>query len=60
VRVLEYLKAPKMSFGEESTITDQPNFPPQCFLTKAIPTARIPRQRLTKCWVGLKMDLKKF
>jgi hypothetical protein len=25
-----------MSFGEESTRTDQPNFPPQRFLTKAI------------------------
>ena len=37
-----------MSFGEESTITDQPNFPPQRFLTKAIQTARMSRQRLTK------------
>jgi hypothetical protein len=25
-----------MSFGEESTRTDQPNFPPHRFLTKAI------------------------
>ena len=49
-----------MSFGEESTRTDQPNFPPQRFLTKAIRTARMSRQRLTKWWVGLKMDLKKI
>jgi hypothetical protein len=44
VRVLEYLnlKVPKMSFGEESTRTDQPNFPPQHFWTKAS------RQRRTK------------
>ena len=49
-----------MSFGEESTRTDQPNFPPQRFLTKAIQTARKSRQRRTKWWVGLKMDLKIF
>jgi hypothetical protein len=50
-----------MSFGEESTRTEQePNFPPQRFLTKAILTARMPRQRRTKCWAGLKMDLKIF
>jgi hypothetical protein len=24
-----YIEVPKMSFGEESTRTDQPNFPPQ-------------------------------
>jgi hypothetical protein len=34
-----------MSFGEESTRTDQPNFPPQRFLKKAILTARMSRQR---------------
>jgi hypothetical protein len=34
-----------MSFGEESTRTDQPNFQPQRFLTKAIQTARKSRQR---------------
>jgi hypothetical protein len=33
-----YLEVPKMSFGKESTRTDQPNFPPQRFLTKAILT----------------------
>ncbi len=49
-----------MSFGKESTRTDQPNFPPQHFLTKAIQTARMPRQRRTKWWVGLKMNLKIF
>jgi len=49
-----------MSFGKESTRTDWPNFPPQRFLTKAIQTARKSRQRRTKWWVGLKMDLKKF
>jgi hypothetical protein len=49
-----------MSFGEESTRTDQPNFPPQCFLTKVILTARMSRQRQKKQWAGLKMDLKKF
>ncbi len=49
-----------MSFGEDSTRTDRPNFPLQRFLTKAILTARKSRQRRTKCWVGLKMDLKKF
>jgi hypothetical protein len=35
----------KMSFGEKSTRNDQPNFPPQRFLTKAILTARMSRQR---------------
>ena len=49
-----------MSFGKESTRTDRPNFPPQRFLTKAILTARKSRQRRTKWWVGLKMDLKNF
>jgi hypothetical protein len=29
-----------MSFGEELTRTDQPNFPPQRFLTKAIPNSK--------------------
>jgi hypothetical protein len=29
-----------MSFGEESTRTDRPNFPPQRFLTKTILTAK--------------------
>ncbi len=53
-----YLEVPKMSFGKESTRTDQPNFPPQHFLTKAILTARMSRQRQTTLWVGLKMDLK--
>jgi hypothetical protein len=48
VRVLEYLKVPKMSFGEESTRTDQPNIPQQRFLTKTIPTARMTRQRQEK------------
>ena len=60
---LEYFyipHVPKMSFGEESTRTDRPNFPPQRFLTKAIQTARKSRQRRTKWWVGLKMDLKNF
>jgi hypothetical protein len=60
---LEYFyipQVPKMSFGEESTRTDQPDFPPQRFLTKAIQTARKSRQRRTKWWVGLKMDLKIF
>ena len=45
---LEYLKVPKMSFGKESTRTNQPNFPPQCFLTKSLLTARKSRQRETK------------
>jgi len=58
--VLQYPKVTKMSFGEELTRTDQPNFPPQHFLTKAILTARKSRQRRTKWWVGLKMDLKCF
>ncbi len=31
-----YIKVPKMSFGEESARIDQPNFPPQRFLTKAV------------------------
>jgi hypothetical protein len=39
---------------------NQPNFPPQRFLTKAILIARMSGQRLTKWWVGLKMDLKNF
>ncbi len=55
-----YLEVPKMSFGKESTRTDQPNFPPQRFLTKAILTASMLRQRRTKRWAGLKMDLKQF
>ncbi len=55
-----YLKVPKMSFGKESARTDQPNFPPQRFLTKAILTARMSRQRHTKWWAGLKMDHNKF
>ncbi len=42
-----YLEVPKMSFGKESTRTDQPNFPPKRFLTKAILTARMSRQRQT-------------
>jgi hypothetical protein len=33
-----YIEVPKMSFGKELTRTDQPNFPPQHFLTKAIIT----------------------
>jgi hypothetical protein len=49
-----------MSFGEESTRSDQPNFPPQRFLKKAILTARMSRHRLTKWWVALKMDQNKF
>ena len=40
-----YLEVLKMRFGKESTRTDQPNFPPQRFLTKAILTARMSRQR---------------
>jgi hypothetical protein len=55
-----YIKVPKMSFGEESTRTDQPNFPPQRFLTKAVLTARRSRQKRQKRWAGLKMDLKIF
>ena len=45
-----YLEVPaKMSFvGEKSSRTDQPNFPPQRFLTKAILTAIMARQRQTK------------
>ncbi len=31
-----YIVVPKMSFGKESTRIDQQNFPPQCFLTKAV------------------------
>ena len=54
-----YLEVPKMSFGEESTRTNQPNFPPQRFLTNVNLTARMSRQTQTKWWVGLKMDLKK-
>jgi hypothetical protein len=52
-----------MSFGEESTRSDQPNFPPQRFLKKAILTARMSRQRLTKMmgwienWTLQKFDL---
>ena len=42
---LTYLEVPKISFGEESIRTDQPTFPPQRFLTKAILTARMSRQR---------------
>ena len=38
-----YLEVPKMSFGTESTRTDQPNFPSQRFLTQAILTARMSR-----------------
>jgi hypothetical protein len=37
-----------MSFGKESTRTDQPNFPPQHFLTKAILTARKSRTKKNK------------
>ena len=55
-----YLEVPRMSFGEESTRTNQPNFPPQRFLTKAIIPARMSRQRQTKWWVELKMDPKTF
>ena len=40
VTVLQYFKVLKMSFGEESTRTDRPNFPPQRSLTKSILTAR--------------------
>jgi hypothetical protein len=40
-----YIEVPKMSFGEESTRIDKPNFPPQRFLTKAVLTARRSRQR---------------
>ena len=43
-----YLEVPTMSFGKELTRTDQPNFPQQHFLTKAILTARMSRQRQTK------------
>jgi hypothetical protein len=43
-----YFEVPKMSFCEESTRTDQLNFPPLRFLTKAILTARMSRQRRTK------------
>jgi hypothetical protein len=43
-----YFKVPKMSFGKELTRTDQPNFPPQRFLTKSLLTARKSRQRETK------------
>ncbi len=43
-----YIEVPKMSFGKESTITNQPNFPPQHFLTKAILTARRSRQKQQK------------
>ena len=49
-----------MSFGKELTRTNQPNFPPQRFLTKAIIPARMSRQRQTKWWVELKMDPKTF
>ncbi len=54
-----YIEVPKMSFGEQLTRTDQPNFPPQRFLTKVILTARMSTQRRKKRWAGLKMDLKK-
>jgi hypothetical protein len=30
-----YLEVPKMSFGKESTRTNQPIFPPQCFSDKS-------------------------
>ncbi len=43
-----YIEVPKMRFGEESTRIDQPNFPPQRFLTKAVLTARRSRQRQQK------------
>ncbi len=43
-----YIEVPKMSFGEESTRIDQPSFPPQRFLTKAVLTARRSRQRQKK------------
>jgi hypothetical protein len=48
IRVLECLKILKKSFGKESTRTDQPKFPPQHFLTKAILTARMSRKGQTK------------
>jgi hypothetical protein len=38
--------------------SDQPNFPPQRFLTKSVLTARKSRQEAREWWVGLKMDLK--
>ncbi len=38
--MITHTQVPKMSFGEEPTRTDGPNFPPQRFLTKAVLTAR--------------------
>jgi hypothetical protein len=46
----------KDEFWQGIDRADQTNFPPQRFLTKAM----VSRQRLTKWWVGLKMDLKTF
>ncbi len=55
-----YIEVPKMSFGEESTRTDQPNFPPQRFLTKAILTARMSRQRQKNDGLDWKWTIKIF
>ena len=46
----------KDEFWQGIDRADQTNFPPQHILTKAM----VSRQRLTKWWVGLKMDLKKI
>ncbi len=43
-----YIEVPKMSFGEESTRTNQPNFPPQCFLTKDGSNSKKVKTKTTK------------